>query len=94
MPISFYSFPPKHLKADMVLNPGNRTTFFALKQGTTPACAVDQVVYILELNPAKTIIKIDRKEDFLIHAFKESSLSDRVTFLELQGPTASPISCS
>ena len=84
---SFYRFPdPKQPKADTVLNQGNRTTFFALKPGTTPACAVDQVVYILERNPAKTIIKIDRKEDFLIQAFKESSLRDRVTFWKLPGP--------
>ena len=86
MTLSFHSFPPKQLKADTVLNLGNRTIFLALKQGTTPACAVDQVVHILEQNPAKTIIKIDRKEDFLIQAFKDSSQRDRVTLWELLGP--------
>ena len=90
MTLSFHSFPPKQLKANMVLNLGNRTTFLALKPGTTLACAVDQVVHILERNPAKAIIKIDRKEDILIQAFKESLLRDRVTFRELQGPIASP----
>jgi hypothetical protein len=41
--VSFNSFPPKQLEAEEMLNIGNRTTFLALKPGTTPTCAVDQV---------------------------------------------------
>ena len=44
----------------------------------SPACAVDQVIYILKNNPVQTIVKIERKEEHLLKAFTDSDINDRV----------------
>jgi len=77
-----FRFPSRDLQPELFLNRGPRTTFFALKLEVSPACAVDQVIHILQSEPAQTLIKIEREEDFIISsALKDSELlKDRVSF--------------
>jgi hypothetical protein len=56
----------------LYLNRGVRSIFFALKPGSTPALAVDQLAYILEREEAKTLIKIDFDNEKVILALKAS----------------------
>ena len=76
--IYFSSFPSVKSDANRLLNLGTRTTFLALMPEISPACAVDQVIFILKNNPVQTIVKIERKEEHLIKAFTESDIRDRV----------------
>ena len=76
--LDFSSWPSKKIDCDVYLNRGNRSIFLALKPETPLVFAVDQLVYILQKEKAKTIIKVGFDKEQIITALKESEIQDRV----------------
>jgi hypothetical protein len=60
--IVFYSFPSQNVWSGSFLNLGPRTIFFALKLNISPACAIDQVINILNTEKIQTMIKVERND--------------------------------
>ena len=68
------------VQSNFLFNQGPRTIFFALKMDVPPSCAVDQIIHILVTEPAQTLIKIDRAEEYLISSFTNSDhIKERVS---------------
>ena len=75
--LDFSSWPSKKIDFDVYLNRGNRSIFLALKPETPLVFAVDQLVYILQKEKAKTIIKVGFDKEQIITALKDSEIKER-----------------
>ena len=73
-----FSWPPKKLNADDYLNSGPTSVILALKPKTSLVFAVEQLAYILEMNIAKSIIKVGLEKCQIIEVLKKTGIAKRV----------------
>jgi hypothetical protein len=80
----YFSFPNQNWNADNYQNQGNRSIILAMKPETSLFHAVEQLAYILEKDPTKTLIKVAYDNDLIEKALMNSCIKERVSLIQFQ----------